>query len=202
MQPRVIDRDSAEVAKLLSHAVTESGLSQAAFAQALGTSASRLSTYVNGRTSPSARFLVRAQRIAMALARATTGGLMTAPSTAAAIRASALAGDVDWMWRMLLQGRDHLALMLDGDDPTLRDSWDAAPATTGLPGWDALLAALTAHEFERADLTPPAWSQILPLEKPWAPEHPFLDATRARAQTPEWLGRLNVYVPDRDLVKA
>ena len=47
---------------LLREAVTASGLSQAAFARALSTSAPRLSTYLTGDTQPSARFLVRTRR--------------------------------------------------------------------------------------------------------------------------------------------
>ena len=53
----LVDRDTAEVMALLREAVAASGLSQAAFARALGTSAPRLSTYLTGDTRPSAQFL-------------------------------------------------------------------------------------------------------------------------------------------------
>ena len=53
----LVNRDTAEVMALLREAVTTSGLSQAAFARALGTSAPRLSTYLTGDTKPSAQFL-------------------------------------------------------------------------------------------------------------------------------------------------
>ena len=54
----------AEVAALLRRAVSDSSLTQAAFARRLGTSASRLSTYLSGDVTPSASMLVRAQRLA------------------------------------------------------------------------------------------------------------------------------------------
>ena len=58
-------RDAAEaserqaVATEIDGLVRESGLSQAQFASQIGTSASRLSTYVNGKVTPSAALLVR-----------------------------------------------------------------------------------------------------------------------------------------------
>lgn len=51
---------AAEIAEL----VRRSGLSRAEFASRLGTSTSRLSTYVNGKVTPSATLLVRMRRIA------------------------------------------------------------------------------------------------------------------------------------------
>src|SRR5680860_622537 len=58
-------RDAAEaserqaVAAEIDALVRESGLSRAEFASQIGTSASRLSTYVNGKVTPSAALLVR-----------------------------------------------------------------------------------------------------------------------------------------------
>jgi DNA-binding transcriptional regulator YiaG len=51
---------AAEVAEL----VRESGLSRAEFASRLGTSTSRLSTYVSGKVTPSAALVVRMRRLA------------------------------------------------------------------------------------------------------------------------------------------
>lgn len=127
---------------------------------------------------------------------------MSAPDTAAAMRQYASAGEVAWVWRMLLQGRDHLALILAEADPGLVGSWEAQPGNVGTAEWDALLAALTCHEFDDAGLPAPGWSRIDPLARPWSPEHPFLDAARVHTQTPPWLARLNIYVPERDLVTA
>jgi transcriptional regulator with XRE-family HTH domain len=197
-----IDRDTAEVMTLLREAVTTSGLSQAAFARALSTSAPRLSTYLTGNTRPSAQFLVRACRLGHALGAAASRGLMTAPVTAAAMREYFLAGEVEWIWRMLLQGRDHLAAIVEERDQVLLDAWEAEPGTVGSAEWDALLAAVAAHELEAAGLEAPAWSLRQPLPDPWMPEHPFLSPDRVRAQTPDWLSRQNIYVPARDLVTA
>lgn len=196
------DADTRAVIDLLKAAVDTSGLSQAAFARALGTSASRFSTYATGTTRPSAHFCMRAQRLAQALRAAALRGLMSAPDTATEMRTYLRSGDREWAWRMLLQGRDHLRLILDQRDGELLGSWEAAPSTTGSPEFDALLAALARHEFEATDRPAPEWTAIEPLPQPWAPEHPFLSPERARAKTPAWLRELNIYIPARDLVTA
>jgi transcriptional regulator with XRE-family HTH domain len=193
-----VDKDSQAVCELLNRALAESGLSQAAFATALGTSASRFSTYRSGRTKPTAQFFLRAGRIARALHAAREYRIMTAPATAAAIRE---ASDEDWAWRMLLQGRDHLRLLLGRHDGS-EAAWEAAPSTTGRVGFDTLLAVLTAHEFEAAGEDPPEWSRAGALSEPWVPEHPFLEREEIIEQTPDYLARANVFVPARDLMTA
>lgn len=198
-----IDRDTLTVIALLREALASSGLSQAGFARALGTSAPRISTYLSGGTGPSARFLIRAQRLGRALGACAELGMMSAPATATAMRANLISGESEWVWRMLLQGRDHLALSLAGEsDQAVAEAWEAEPATTGSMGWDALLAALTTREFERLGLQAPPWALSDPLIESWMPEHPFLGPQRVMAQTPDWLRRRNIYVPERDLVTA
>lgn len=54
----------AEVATRLRSLLQRSGLKQRDFATRLGTSASRLSTYLNGKVMPGADLLVRAERLA------------------------------------------------------------------------------------------------------------------------------------------
>lgn len=198
----LLDRDTAEVIAILREAVTVSGLSQAGFARALGTSAPRLSTYLTGETRPSAHFLLRARRLGLALGAAAERGLMSAPVTAAAMRDNLLSGELEWIWRMLLQGRDHLAASITMRDQKLRDAWEAEPGSTGAPEWDALLAAVVAHELTAAGLPAPTWALREPLAEPWIPEHPFLSADRVRTQTPAWLSRQNIYIPARDFVTA
>lgn len=186
----------------LREAVSLSGLTQAGFARAVGTSASRFSTYLTGATRPSAQLFVRAQRLADALQAAAAQGLMTAPGTALTVRDHLRRGNTAWAWRMLLQARDHLRLMLGGSKEDLLGSWDAAPAPTGSAGFDALLAALARHEYEAANRAAPEWTHIHALAQPWCPEHPFLAPKQVRAQTPQWLRQLNIFVPERDLVTA
>lgn len=198
-----LDPDTREVIAFLRGAVTVSGLSQAAFARALGTSAARLSTYLSGQTRPSAHFVFRARRIGEALGTAAARGLMSAPATAAAMRVQQRGGDADWTWRMLLQGRDDLAVILRDEEAGLAAGWEAEPASVGDAGWDALLAAVVTHEFEQAGRPPPDWATTAAaLPEPWMPEHPFLDPERVRAQTPAWLSVRNIFVPARDLVTA
>lgn len=202
----MVDRDTREVMGLLRAAVESSGLSQARFARAMGTSPARLSTYLTGETRPSAHFLVRALRLGRVLGAAAARGLMSAPTTAARMRNHYLNGDLAWTWRMLLQGRDHLAWTLAGDDQEraeLSAAWEAAPGTVGDPGWDTFLAAVVIHEFEQAGLTSPSWAaDRAPLAEPWMPDHPFLSPERVEALTPAWLRERNIFVPQRDLVTA
>lgn len=58
------ERERAEVAAEIAALVDESGLTRAEFARSVGTSASRLSTYVGGSVTPSAAMLVRMRRVA------------------------------------------------------------------------------------------------------------------------------------------
>lgn len=69
---RMIDRarmraESAEraaVAAELRQLLAQTGLTQAGFARRIGTSASRMSTYVNGAVVPAASLMVRARNVA------------------------------------------------------------------------------------------------------------------------------------------
>lgn len=55
--------ERAEVTAELSELISRSGLTRAEFARRMGTSRTRLSTYVNGSVVPSATLMVRARRI-------------------------------------------------------------------------------------------------------------------------------------------
>lgn len=56
--------ERTEVAERVQAAVARSGVTQAEFAVSVGTSASRLSTYLSGKVVPSAALLVRMERAA------------------------------------------------------------------------------------------------------------------------------------------
>ncbi|MGF7235467.1 MAG: helix-turn-helix domain-containing protein [Frankia sp.] len=193
-----LDRDTREVIAWLDRALADSGLTQAEFATALGTSPSRFSTYRSGKTKPTAAFCFRARRISEGLAAARRARVMSAPATAKIIRDT---DDEDWAWRMLFQGRDHLHMLLEDDDAAL-SSWEAAPPTTGSAGFDTLLAVLARREFSEAGRKPPAWCRPRRLPEPWTPAHPFLTREQVIAKTPKFLKELNVFIPARDLVTA
>jgi DNA-binding transcriptional regulator YiaG len=55
--------ERATVAAEIDRLVGESGFSRAEFAARIGTSASRLSTYISGKVTPSAALLVRMRRL-------------------------------------------------------------------------------------------------------------------------------------------
>lgn len=56
--------ERAAVAAEIREAVGRSGLSRAQFASHVGTSASRLSTYISGKVTPSATLMLRIRRVA------------------------------------------------------------------------------------------------------------------------------------------
>ncbi len=60
-------RDRTEVAARVRGAIDRSGLTNREFARLVGTSASRLSTYVSGKVTPSAAMLVRIERASRAV---------------------------------------------------------------------------------------------------------------------------------------
>lgn len=60
---RCEEEERAAVAQELRVLQAASGMTQAEFARRLGTSRSRLNTYLNGRVTPSATVLVRARRV-------------------------------------------------------------------------------------------------------------------------------------------
>jgi hypothetical protein len=57
-------RDRDEVAQRVRSAVQDSGMTAGRLAESVGTSASRLSTYMTGKVTPSAAMLVRIERVA------------------------------------------------------------------------------------------------------------------------------------------
>lgn len=63
-----IAAERAEVAALVSEYLDRSGLTRADFAERIGTSSSRLSTYLKGRVAPSSTLLLRMRRVARASA--------------------------------------------------------------------------------------------------------------------------------------
>jgi hypothetical protein len=61
-----------EVARRVGALLEASGLDRAGFAERIGTSTSRLSTYLSGKVAPGSNLLVRMERVARARARGPT----------------------------------------------------------------------------------------------------------------------------------
>ena len=68
------DSDRAEVAARVRDAVVGSGLTKGDLSRLVGTSASRFSTYLSGKVTPSAAMLVRIERAARNVQHASAGG--------------------------------------------------------------------------------------------------------------------------------
>ena len=62
LRQRAKSAERAEVARRVRHSIEQSGVTAAEFALLVGTSASRMSTYANGRVMPSAGMLLRIER--------------------------------------------------------------------------------------------------------------------------------------------
>jgi transcriptional regulator with XRE-family HTH domain len=184
----------------LRSAVTSSGLSQAGFARALGTSASRLSTYLSGRTVPSAAWFLRAQRLGDALGVARRQSWSTPVTTAPAIQSALAAGDQAWGLRLILQCRDHLRAAFDATDGA-HAAWEADPVSVRNDGWDLLFQATIGHEFDSRGLPAPAWT-MAPAIGPWLFPSPFFTEIEVRAATPDWMAERGLFIAARDLVTA
>lgn len=185
----------------LRAALQDSGLSQAGFARALETSASRLSTYLSGSTSPSAAFFIRARRLAAGLKVARQLRRATPGSTGIAVRAALGEGDEVWALKMVLQGRDDLRALLSAGGAGA-DAWECDPGPLGELAWDALLSAVVAHEFESAGRVAPRWTRREAKKGPWIFANPYFDADEVRRRTPPWLADRGVFLAGRDLVTA
>ncbi len=187
--------------KELERALGVSGLSQAAFAAALGTSASRFSTYRRGTTVPSAAFFLRAKRIANDLQAAARRGWVSPPVAMEAIADALDEGDEIWAYKIALQMRDHLRESLAAG-PTLAGAWDAAPGISSHPEWRVLLAALVAHEFQSAGEDAPRWTWGSRADQDWVLGSPLMSDQAVRRATPSWLAERRIFVAERDLLTA
>ena len=195
------DVDKAFVMDRLQTAVRESGLTQAAFAKALGTSGSRLSTYLAGSTVPSAAFFVRACRLSHGLRVAAELHRMTPGRALEAAQIALIDGREMWALKMMLQGRDDLAAMLARGSAGA-DAWECDPGLLGAPAWDALFGALVCHEFQAAGRTLPPWAQAATAADQWVFPNPYFDRDEVRRRTPDWVTERGIYIAARDLVTA
>ena len=189
--------ERAEVAAVLRGSLERSGLTQTDFARHLGTSATRLSTYLSGSTIPSAAIYLRACRLGAAFDHTRSQGLMTPEDAADAVNRALGDGDEDFALRMILQARDDLRA--SAGDPDIRRVWERRAGRIADGRFDTLLRAVVAHELgERA----PEWASGARLEEEWILIDPFRDADTIRAQTPDWLGRARIYIAERGLATA
>lgn len=195
-----MDQDTQAVVERLDAAVEQSGLSMRQFAHALGTSPSRFSSYRTGKVAPSAAFLLRAERIANALAQARRDNVPTAIDAIDSIRRAASKGNDDWAYALSLEARDRLRDILKRRQ-TLAAAWEAQPPSTVEERWRALVAAFISHEFLEAGLPIPRWAAATPrLSSEWVLDTPRLSEDEIKRQTPEWLAERNIFIAEKDLV--
>lgn len=195
-----MDADTRDVTNQLRAALRRSGLSLRGFATALGTSHSRLSSYLNGTASPSAAFFLRALRLGAALGEASEQGWMTPQVARQALKEAIARGDELWAFKIATQARDQVREMLRSPDAPAA-AWETKPGGCGDERWDSLVAALVAHEFVAADCTPPAWTDIR-VHDDWVLSNLLLDDADVREATPDWLAERGIYIAERDLTTA
>ena len=173
--------ERAEVAGALRDSLNQSGLTQSDFARHLGTSATRLSTYLSGSTIPSAAIYLRALRLGAAFEHVRQQGLMTPDDAAEAVNRALVEGDGDFALRMILQARDDLRA--GGIEPDeLRRVWDRRARLIEDDRFDTLFRVIVAHEFGGHA---PAWATGAHLDDDWIVSDPFRDADTIRARTPD-----------------
>ena len=190
--------ERVEVAAALRGTLKQSGLTQADFARHLGTSATRLSTYLSGSTIPSAAIYLRALRLGAAFALVRQQGLMTPDDAAEAVNRALAEGDGDFALRMILQARDDLRA--GGIEPDeLRRVWERRARLIENVRFDILFRVIVAHEFGEHV---PAWAADAHLDDDWIVPDPFRDADTIRALTPAWLARARIFIAERGLVTA
>ena len=190
--------ERVEVAAALHGTLTQSGLTQSDFARHLGTSATRLSTYLSGSTIPSAAIYLRALRLGAAFEHVRQHGLLTPDDVAEAVNRALAAGDADFALRMILQARDDLrAGGIEAGE--LRRVWDRRARLIEDDRFDTLFRVIVAHEFGGHA---PGWAKDAQLDNDWIVPDPFRGADTIRALTPDWLARARIFIAEPGLVTA
>ncbi|MPZ62783.1 MAG: hypothetical protein GEU93_16115 [Propionibacteriales bacterium] len=190
--------ERTEIAAAMRGSVERSALTQADFARHMGTSAARLSTYLSGKTIPSAAIYLRALRLGNALEFARKHGFMTPDDAADAVNRALAEGDEDFAIRMILQARDDLRASTN-ESSEVRPAWDRRAKHIDDDRFDTLFRAIIAHEFGEQV---PAWAADAQLAEDWVVEDPFRSPEAIRAQTPRWLARAHIYIAERGLTTA
>jgi len=190
------------IAERLRSALADACLTTDAFAGLLGTSRPRLSTYLNGRTMPSAALYERALKTAAALKSARMGGWMTVDNAIDEINKALGEGDSRWAFKLIVQARDHLSEMLDSGDAG-SDAWLFRSRQIEDSRYDTLLAAIIEHEFiKRQCRQVPEWAHGARLESAWMQPNARWGEEWTRQHTPDWLSARNIIISDRDLATA
>lgn len=198
----VAEYEREQIAAELRSALADTGLTQEAFARLLGTSRTRLSAYLSGRTIPSASLYLRAMRTAAGLKSSRLHGWMTPDRTIDEINESLAEGNEEWAFKLALQARDQLAYMLQHNDPG-SDAWLLRSREISDRRFETLLAALVEHEFEERDNPRiPEWTRNIILTTHWLHTNLRHGADWTRKNTPEWLANRGIYISEHDLMTA
>lgn len=190
--------ERTEIASALRASIQQSGLTQAEFARSVGTSSARMSTYLSGKTVPSAAIYLRAVRWGRSLQAAQQQGLLTPDVTADATNRALADGDEDFSIRLILQSRDDLRVAAI-DPIDIRSAWRHRAHAINDPRFDTLFRAIIAHEFGD---DAPTWSMGARLTKDWVADDPFRSEEIVREQTPSWLASARIYIAERGLATA
>lgn len=127
---------------------------------------------------------------------------MTPDRTADEVNEALDAGDEHWALKLIVQARDQLVEMLDDDDGG-SDAWLLRSRTISDARYEALLAALVEHEYDKRNRRQtPEWTRSIRLDSAWIHPNARWGAQWTRENTPTWLAERGIFISDRDLMTA
>lgn len=198
--PVSLDRDGLASLLMFETSAERCGLAPPQFATALDIPMSRLEAYATGAREVPASLLLRAARVGQGLRRSTAQGWMDPVAAGRALNALAPTLNSDDRDRgpgiRASKEAIDVAIRCAGDLRTaagrgerFTHAWQAAPASSGLIEWDALLAALVQRQHEQLMAEPPSWTaeHRTRLPQVWTVPHQGLTARAIQVRTPHWL---------------
>lgn len=194
-----------DVARRIQEAISDSRLPLREFAARVGTSASRLSTYANGKVCPSAAMFLDIEAVAQDARQPEPPQeerrwWPTVAEIAGHIRERLEEDDRTGAMRLLADGINCLP---DAAAQHRLDDALQAPPSTGNQRWDTMLAAAVRYRLHQLGERPPAWTYKPPLDAFWwptrlSPSQQYNDM----AHTPAEFRRVGIFIDEKELDSA
>lgn len=178
---RAAERRASRERRGMIAAAARGGATQAAIADAIGSSQPEVNRLLRDSSARDAAGLPRRW--------------MTARVAAAEVERALRGGDELMAFKMIIQARDHLRTLADAEDVA---EWSVEPPRIRDPRFDTLLRRVAAAEFGREA---PAWTEAEPLREPWIVARPR-NARRVLEEGDPQLRALNIFMMAEELTTA